>query len=307
VIELAGAGALWGFGFVAAVWSLEAFNPFLLTFLRFAIAAIVGAAAALFYPSVMRSFNRRLFFLAMVPGLITLTLILQTFGLKYTTATKSSFVTTLYVLMVPMMDSLWRKKKLQPSHWFFVVVALLGVGLICDFPSILKPGLGASASAMEAKLQWNFGDFLTFLCAIAASLHIVWIGGIESKIESPFSFNILQSAWAAFFPLILVIFFEGFGFHAPHLQASLGLFSLSIGSTLIGFALQVRAQKVIPPALASLLFLLESPFAALFAFLFLSEHLRWDQWLGAAIILSAIALSVVFENRPEHETSTTQA
>jgi drug/metabolite transporter (DMT)-like permease len=65
-----------------------------------------------------------------------------------------------------------------------------------------------------------------------------------------------------------------------------GLFSLTFGSTLIAFAFQVKAQKILSPSVVSLLFLLEAPFATFFGLLFLGEELRSDQWLGAALILS---------------------
>ena len=66
----------------------------------------------------------------------------------------------------------------------------------------------------------------------------------------------------------------------------MGLLMLGIGSTLIAFYLQIKAQKVLSSTVSSLFFLLESPFALLFAFFLLGESLNMKQGIGALLIIA---------------------
>jgi drug/metabolite transporter (DMT)-like permease len=300
VLELVLAGSLWGFGFIAAVWTLRAWPPLSATGARFVLALAVGGPIALLVPSLRRNLRLATLLLAMIPGFfLSATIVFQTWGLKYTTATKSGFITCLYVLLVPILERVWTKRRLPKFHFLFVILALLGVALICDFPAAVKGTLPADqwhTTADELKLRWNIGDFLTLVCSLASTLHIVWLGRIRSRIQSAFVFNLAQSFWGALPPVALGLWLET----QPSFQAVaglplIGMCSLAFGSTLIAFALQIRAQKEISPSLVSLLFLLESPFATLFAIYFLHERLRTPQWAGAGLIMAAVLLSTIFD------------
>src|ERR1700704_6274220 len=97
VLELILAGALWGFGFIATKWALEALNVAELAFLRFAIAGLVGLPVVLALKNKYSAAKK--FRLSFMPAVfLMLTLVLQTAGLLYTTPTKCGFITTLYVV-----------------------------------------------------------------------------------------------------------------------------------------------------------------------------------------------------------------
>jgi len=273
--ELVVAALLWGFGFIAAVWALTDIGPFTLTAVRFGLAAAVMLPVVFLVPQLRLNLSRNQAFLAFLPGLfLMLTLMLQTWGLQYTTATKSGFITTLYVLLVPLFERWLLRRPLAQGHWFFAGLAILGTALICDFHGG----------------DWNRGDLLTLLCAFAASLHILWFGVIAHRIGSAITFNFWQTVWA----FLLVLPFASLE-SGPWLPASnlawVGLLTLSFGSTLVAFALQIRAQKDLSPSISSLLYLLESPFAAMLAIALLHETLKPTQWLGAALILIPVAIA----------------
>lgn len=293
VLELTFAGSLWGFGFIASVWALREMGPLTIIGMRFALATVVGLVISWAIPSLRRDLNWASMRLALMPGLLlSITLVLQTWGLMYTTATKSGFITCLYVLIVPLMERLWLKKRLPRYHLLFAFIALIGVALICDLPSVLLRSTNPAAA--NAKLMWNFGDLLTFLCAIAASLQILWFAFISDRIRSAFVFNIWQSVWAGMIPFALALTVGRPPLWPSQTLPLVGLLTLAFGSTLIAFAFQVRAQKKLSPSLASLLYLLESPFATLFAIYFLDESLRTAQWVGAGLIMTAVLSSTIF-------------
>lgn len=279
IIELMIAAMLWGFGFIATVWALKSVDAFELTFVRFSIAAAVGVL--LIAPSWKRIDLRALFRLSLWPALFLFgTLVFQTWALHYTTATKSGFITTLYVVFVPVVESLHQKRRLPPGLWGCVFGALIGTLLIVNV------GLDSI----------NIGDVLTFVCALFATGQIYYLGMISKKVKQPFAFNSIQSVWCWLFS-IPFIFHDNLP--AKLLDASrwdikaiVGIISLALGSTVLSFFLQVKAQAKLSPTVASLLCLLESPFAMIFAMYWLDERLGSLEGAGAALIfLSAVVAS----------------
>ena len=277
-LELVLAGALWGFGFVATVWALNDMGPLMLTLFRFAWISLIGFPLLMLVPRWRRTLSMSQWRLSFWPGFwLAATIIIQTFGLRYTSASKSGFITTLYVLMVPALESFWHKRRLPRRHWFYAFVALLGVALMMDLQ----------------KTGWNVGDGLTLVCAVAATLQIFWFGLIAEKIESALTFNLLQSSWAALIALPAALIFEPWPKFPLSNISFLGLIALTFGSTAIAFGLQIKAQRVISPSRSSLFFLLESPFAALFAYILLGEVLSPSQWCGGLLILVSLSLSTL--------------
>jgi len=276
VTEMILAGAIWGYGFIATKLALESLGPFTMNFVRFLLSCLLIFPLVQFVPAFRTNKHKLLLKWSIIPGvLLAALMVFQTWGLQYTTATKSGFITTLYIVLVPIFEVIFLKKKLRPEHIFWVMMALFGTALICDFRGE----------------DWNVGDGLTFLCAVSAALHIVVIGKISSGIDSPMAFNGYQSLiCAGTTGLAYLVFPEPI---MPFsLQSTWGLMFLAIASTSLAFMLQIRAQQVLSPSTASLLFLLESPFAALFGWVFLTEYLSLHQWVGAFLILVAAVLSV---------------
>lgn len=280
-IELIIADAFWGFGFIAVLWAIPAVGPFTISLIRFVGAFVIGMAIWIFSSEFRSRDSVAQFRLALIPGiLLASTILFQTWGLKFTTATKSGFITCLYVVMVPLVEGIVLRRPIRRLHYLFAALAVLGTSLIAD-------------------LQFhkiNFGDLLTLICAVMATFQILWLGHVGSKVKHPFAFNSYQCFWAAVPALPLALTTETW----PHLslftwKVWAGLGSLTLGSTVLAFFLQVRAQQRLSPSVASLLFLLESPFAALFAALVLRESLTWSQAIGAGLIfiasLGAICLS----------------
>jgi drug/metabolite transporter (DMT)-like permease len=275
--ELIVAAAFWGFGFIAVIWSLETLNFAEVTWLRFALAALVGLPFILHAP---RSVRRGIFRLSFWPSVFLAgTLIFQSWGLKYTTATKSGFITTLYVVFVPLLESLLTGRRLPPLLWACVVMAFAGTALIVEvrFDEI------------------NIGDILTLVCAFFATFQIYSLGAVSPRVSQPFLFNASQSVWGAalIFPLVVNSNYwqDVSKVREWPLTVWLGVGSLAFGSTLLAFYLQIRAQAKLSATVSSLLFLLESPFAMLFSIALLGEKPGLGHGLGAFLIFVSAALA----------------
>jgi drug/metabolite transporter (DMT)-like permease len=281
IAELMVAASLWGFGFIATAWALKAVHAFELNFLRFTIAAAVSFL--ILAPRLKKINLRPLMRLSLWPAIFLFgTLIFQTWGMHYTTATKAGFITTLYVVFVPVLESFHLKRKLPVSMWVCVGLALVGTIMIVNV------GLDSI----------NTGDVMMLVCAFFATFQIYYLGIVSPKVKEPFAFNSVQSLWCWVFSIPL-LFHAGVPTHI--LEASrwdyksiAGVLSLALGSTVLSFFLQVRAQAKLSPTVASLLCLLESPFAMIFAMYWLDERLgNWESAGAALIFVSAVAASYI--------------
>ncbi|MGZ3722358.1 MAG: DMT family transporter [Bdellovibrionales bacterium] len=271
ILELLLAAALWGFGFVATKWALEVLDTVELMFLRFALATLIGLPIVFILRS--RYSIHKKFRLSFMPAVFLVgTLLFQTWGLVYTTPTKCGFITTLYVVFVPLLEAVLTRKRIKMGIWACVAGALIGTGLIVD--------IGFS--------DINIGDVLTLISALLATGQIYWMGGVSPNINQAFVFNIYQIFWS----IIMVAPFVPYAkltskLHAVSAwpwHAGFGIVSLAFGSTVIAFYLQVRAQKDLSPTVSSLMFLLESPFAMIFSLMLLGQTLTLLESLGALMI-----------------------
>lgn len=284
LIELTLAAAFWGFGFTATVWALVYIDSPAIIFYRFFFTFLISIAILFFQKIKWSDFLHEMKLGFGLGFWLSLTLILQAWSLKYTTATKASFITTLYVVLVPLMSLFLYRQKLNPWHWLWVALAFLGTGLMVEL----------------SFNDWNWGDTLVLINAFTASFHILLMGRTVPKSKNNFALNAAQSFWIALFCLVLVVFPTRWNLAPLSPLAWVGILELTLGSSLLAFWLQVRAQNHLSPSTASLLFLLESPFSLVFAMYFLNESLSFNQATGGLLILLACVGVSLQESRSQN-------
>ena len=279
VFEILLADLFWGFGFVATAWTLLSFSLYQSLYLRFTIITIVTI------PFVVYRTSREKFFqylkISFLPSLLLIgEIFFQILGLQYTTPSKAGFTTTLFIVIVPVLEFLILKNLISKWHWCWVLLSLVGTYFI----------VGGEISKI------NSGDILIFISAIFASFHIMTIGRISGADLEFFKLNIFQSFWGCLLTLPLIFFEPLIAFSKIESKALIGILSLTFGTTLLAFYFQMRAQRYVSSSTASLLFLLESPMAAVFSFYFIGEHLQGWQLVGCVIVVLS-AIGVIFTAR----------
>ncbi len=277
ILILALSTIIWGFGFVATRLTLTSFDPYWAHALRF-ICAGIFCLPFLFYKKSFTRKNAPWKKGMIAASLLFATLIFQTIGLKYTTVAKSGFITTLYTLFVPIILMIVYHKKFRATFWILVFMALGGVALLCN----LKFD------------DLNIGDLLMLFCSFFAALHIIYIGKIANSLSSPVEFNFIQTVIMGVMGFIIA-----YAVHGPvsiipllniHTAAFKGMIFLSLISSVIAFSIQVICQQKIPPHIAGLIYLLESPFAAWFGFIYFGEILNHMNLFGASLVLLSVCL-----------------
>lgn len=195
---------------------------------------------------------------------------------------KIAFITAMYMFFVPIIGFIMFRKKVPILTWICILIGFVGLYFLC-FES--------------AKIERiNFGDILTFICALFFAFQILFIekfapgcDGIKLSCIEFFSAGIITS--------VLMIIFE----HPSLEQIKSGLLPiLYSGIMSCGFAytMQIIGQKYCEATIASLLMCMESVFATLFAALILHETLSIREISGCSIMFIAIAISQLIK-QPE--------
>lgn len=281
IIMLSLTTVIWGFGFISTRWALSEFDPYWANALRFVLAGALSIPFLIYKKSFWRKKN--ILLKSMISSVFLLgTLLFQTMGIHTTTVAKSGFITTLYALFIPLIMMTLTGKKYRSTFWMLIVMALFGMALMCN---------------LEVN-DLNRGDFLTLLCALSAAFHIMYISHVSAHIESAVEFNFLQNVFVGLFSLFIAFVVSGPVSLAPlanvHSESLKGLLYLAVISSMISFTIQVVAQKKIPAHIAGLIFLMESPFAALFGYLIFNEVLNSLNIVGALFIMLSVLLVPIF-------------
>ncbi len=278
LVELLLAAIIWGFGFVATVWALRDFSILGFLVLRYLIGWSLGELIRVFI--FKRQFwDKKDFKLSIISGLLMASFIVpQSIGLLFTTATNSGFLTIMYVVLVPILSF---HKKHSWKIYALAALAFFGAWLLMN----------------AVVLNFNKGDIWTLLCALMASFHILYLGKVAPQIHDSFRFNNYQSFWCLLAVLPFIPMDTKFSIQSTNLLPWVGLLSTAILSTIIGFMIQIRAQKVLSETTAAQFFLLESPFALLFGILLLNESITWIQGLGAFLILLSSFFTLKVESQ----------
>ena len=149
--------AIWGWTFVVVKEGLQELQTFTFLFYRFSLAFLL--LLAIFWPR-LRNAPRRLWIKGGVIGIVLFAgYWFQTYGLLFTTATKSAFITGLSVVLVPILGALFFKDVIAKWGWIGAVVSVSGLGLIIF-------------GRFDGVISANLGDGLAFFCAIAFALQL---------------------------------------------------------------------------------------------------------------------------------------
>jgi drug/metabolite transporter (DMT)-like permease len=263
--------ASWGGTFPAMKIAVSNLDVLFFLFLRFAVALLVFVLILILtgrkpYPSLK----------GLGLGVVVfLGFLFQVFGIKYTSAINSAFITSLNTPLIPILGFLIFGRKPSLRAILGIALGMVGLALLTEAYRI------ASIS---------IGDLLTFICAFLWALQILLVDRLSKNMDVlklAYSESISVLTLSALFSLL-----TGENWTKPGDNALAAIIYTGVIATAFAFYIQAWAQRVVSPEIAGLILLLEPVFATIFAFLILQEMLNLIEALGAILILLSIAISM---------------
>ena len=271
---------IWGFAFIAQKLGSEYIPPFTFNFLRNLTAGLFLLIYAFVRKNKTREKMNSITKTATIRGGITTGLVMaiavsfQQTGVYFTTSGKAGFITSLYVVIVPII-AIFMGKKVSKKTAIAIILALIGLYLL--------------TVKVEDGFSINKGDILIFIGSLFFAFHILFIDHYSVKSDSV-KMSMLQFFVASLVSLFLMILFE-----KPELDLVIkGIFAIlymGVFSSGLGYTLQIVAQKDTDPTISSLILSLEAVFAALFGFIFLKEVPNERELIGGILMFFAIILA----------------
>lgn len=264
---LIGVTAVWGWTFVIVGSAVAVYGVMGFLAIRFLIA---GAATAAVWG---RRMTRHTLGVGVAIGLIlAVGYLLQTWGLKFTTATNAGLITGLFVVLAPIIDRMIYGTRLHGSAWAAIGLSLIGMTLLTGrLPTDLA-----------------LGDLLVFGCAFAFGTHIAVLSHHSSRHEP----GALATAQMVGLGLIFVVLWpltEDVVAPPKEIWFALGLTGLVASA--LAYTIQTSAQRVLSTVRTAVVLTLEPVFAGFFGFLLAGERLGPSQFLGAAMIFFAVLMA----------------
>ena len=266
---------LWGTTFVAQTIGSNTVGPYTFTGLRFLISGVILFIVFLIIKGKSYSFkiDKKILLFAILTGIALATAsILQQFGIEKTkSAGKSAFITSLYIVFVPIF-SIILGNKIKPISLIAVLIALIGSYLI----------------ATKGKFVFEIGDIYIILCAIFFSFQILLVDYTSKHLDS----ILLCSIQFLVTGIIGTVFM--FIFETPTIGAiQESIFPILYSAIISGcfaYLFQIIGQKTTNPTLASLIMGLEAVFALLAGIVVLNEHLTLKEGIGCILLFISIVI-----------------
>jgi drug/metabolite transporter (DMT)-like permease len=199
--------------------------------------------------------------------------VLQTAGLRYTSASKAGFLTGLYVPLVPIIGGLVNQKLPQISELAGIAIASVGMFLLTVQKDILSIGRG---------------DLLVAACAVAYAIQMLVLGRF-APVSNLGLFTVAQIATGAIIGAATFWWVEPVRI-AWSANVWIALAVTSLLATALAFTIQTWAQRWTSATRAALIFATEPVFAWLTSYLLTGELLSHRAVVGAALILGGIVM-----------------
>lgn len=274
---------IWGTAFVAQDLCAGKIGPFFFNAARSAIAVAVLGVFLLIRRgvqkkrgTVQKGTGKHFWLGSLICGfLLSIAANLQQFGITDSGAGKASFLTALYVVLVPLIGRIFGKKN-GINVWLGVVAAAAGMYFLC----------------IKGDFTVATGDLFLIACAVAFALQVIAVDHFIEKVDG------ISLSWGQF--LFTMIFSGIFTliFDAPPTPEVLGeclipILYVGLFSSCIAYTLQNIAQKGANPTVVSLIFSLESVFGVVAGALLLREVLEVREYVGCVLMLGGVVLAQI--------------
>ena len=262
---------IWGLAFIFQSTAADVIGAFTFNGVRFLLGAL--SLLPLFVFNRQGIDYHKCLKLGIALGItIALAANLQQLAMPYVTSAKAGFITSLYMIFVPIIGFIFFKEKVTLRVALALLIALIGLFLLTG-----------------ADLSFETADLLVIFCAFFFGLQISLVGHFGADVNSV-ALSFVQYVVAGLFSLVLALFLEDIKIQAI-LDASISLLYTGILSTGVAYTLQIVGQRHTPAYLASIIMSLEAVVALFGGMIFLHETLSASELIGCALMLAAVLIA----------------
>lgn len=283
------AACIWGFAFAFQSQGMEHMGPMTFNGIRFLIGAVVLLPVILIFrkPEEKKKSTKEDVKIALRGGVVCglclfVASSLQQFGIQHTSVGKAGFLTTLYIILVPIIG-IFFKRKVSVIVWIGAVLSVVGMYLLC----------------VSETMSINIGDVLAFCCAIVFAFHILSVDYFAPKTNG-IVLSCLQFLTSGTCGMVFALIFERPSF-AEIISGIVPLLYVGVMSSGVAYTLQILGQKDADPTIASLIMSLESAVSVLGGWLILHQKLSGKELFGCLLMFIAVIGVQVFGTKEQEK------
>jgi len=287
------ASLLWGTCFVFQKEGMSYIGPYTLGTFRFLLGAVLLIPVMPFSKKlqsntthiISHDFSDKKLYIGGILCGVTLFFAasLQQIGLKYTTAGKAGFITSMEIVMVAVI-SLFLTRKIKKHTLLGIIMAILGMYFLC-------------MSGGTFHLQK--GDMLECAAIIFWAAQIMIIDHF-AKLVDIIKLSFLQFTTTGLLSFFCMLLFEHFSWKNVF-AGFIPILYTAIIEVAIAYTLQMIGQIYTPPVVASVILSLESVFSAISGALVLGEKLTFVQLTGCFFMVAAVIITQLPEKQKDCE------
>jgi drug/metabolite transporter (DMT)-like permease len=284
------AACIWGVAFVAQSVGMDYMGPCTFNGIRFLIGGTV--LLPLVYVRVKKKKNTP----EELPPALTLkggiccglaicaASLCQQIGIMETTVGKAGFITTLYIIIVPVFG-MFLRKKVPGKVWIAAAVAAVGMYMLC----------------INESFSVSRGDAFVFLCAIIFAVHILVIDYFSPKTDG------VALSCIQFYTAGIICTVAAFAVETPtwgqFVSGIVPILYAGVMSCGVAYTLQIIGQKNVEPTVASLILSMESVVSVLAGWVILGQELSSKELAGCVLVFAAVIL-VQYNGRAQKRRNT---
>jgi len=275
--------AIWGLAFVAQRMGMEYVGAFTFNGIRFALGSVSLLPVIYFFDKSSKAENSSAEKVdadlkttiksgAIAGCILFIAASLQQVGLIYTTAAKAGFITSLYIVLVPILG-IFLKQKTYPTTWIGAVTAAVGLYFI----------------SINEDFTIQFGDLLQLIGAFFWAAHIQVIDKFVKNVNA-IKLSSVQFAVCSVLSIVTAIIFEDISISGIY-DALVPILYGGIMSVGVAYTLQAVGQRHAKPSHAAIALSMEAVFAAIGGILILNETMPMRGYLGSALMLAGMLIT----------------
>lgn len=276
---------IWGLAFVAQSTGMKYIGPYTFTMARSFVGGGFMFLITLFSPKFIKFEKERVesYFdnsIDLKAGIICGIILFfamnaQQIGLKYTTPGKAGFITTLYIVIIPIIRRVMGEK-IEKKILFCVIFAMIGMYFL----------------SVKENFVVSIGDIIVFISAIFYSFHTLILSYYSTRTDG-LRLNMFQFLVCGLISLVAA-FVAKENISLDNLMMALSaILYVGILSSGVAYTLQIIALRHIDATIASLLNSLESIFAVLGGWLILGQLLSSREAIGCLIMFASTIIAQI--------------